>query len=142
MKTNPKISHAEKVAEAIKRMQVMGISETQIRNFQDNGYIPVFINGLNLAEAFHKPIKDGRIRKIEAEYNLLIFSIITSHSAIGNMESYIYVSDERNEWEMENEDINDGYAMTWTENLTYPECSEFGSIAFERKDSGALWRTA
>ena len=39
---------------------------------------------------------------------------------------------------MDNDDIHEGYAVTWTENMTYPEYSEFGTIGFRSRGGGVI----
>lgn len=135
-----RITREEKMAEAIRRMEVMGITETGRQRFLEDGLIPCFITGDHLSGAFYNPVPHDRILRLEKEHNMLIYCIFISFTEFGTLEAYAFVSDYKEEWEGDNLDLKDGYVLTWVENLTYPECSEFGSIAIEKQPSGAIWR--
>lgn len=137
-----RIPREEKKAEAIRRMKIMGISEEGIIRFKESGLIPSYITGSDLDVAFYEPFHEDRICRLEKEHNILIYCIITTVTEFGILEAYVFVSDYKEEWKDDITDLKDGYALSWCENLTYPECSEMGSIGFEKQPSGAIWRTA
>ena len=58
------------------------------------------------------------------------------------LDSLIIVSQYDEEWELEKDDLKDGYLMTYTINYLNPEFSEFGSIAYEHTKHGGIVRTA
>ena len=136
----PNIPHKRKLDEAIYRMKLLGFSEAQIEAFQDRNMIPLFLTGNEAITFFHEPPAGSYIRMLEEKHNMLVYCIITTGTSMGTMESLLFVSDYEEEWEDEHVDLEDGYALTWTENLTYPACSEFGSIGFTKSATGALWR--
>lgn len=140
MNTTSNITRKEKLAEAINRMKIIGISEDMQNHLSNGDGVPVYFTNLDNASAFVNPLPESYIRKFEKRFNALVYCVITTDTSLGNMESLLFVSDYKEEWEDDRADLLDGYVMTWTENLTYPACSEFGSIAFEKQDSGALWR--
>lgn len=60
---------------------------------------------------------------------------------MGEMESYLYVSDYPEEWEMDRADISYGQQCVYVYNADYPDFSEFGSIGIELTPAAGLRRT-
>ena len=52
--------------------------------------------------------------------------------------SYLYVSKYKEEWEMDVNDLGEGYPVVYVENLEDPECSEFGSIRIFPNGDGLI----
>lgn len=134
------VSVEKKKAEAVSRMKKMDIFGPAREKFRRSNKVmisePPFGGLYYLNDAQMEVVK-----KLEKENNALVYLVVRSFVEDMEMESYFYVSDYEDEWEMDNDDIRDGYAMTWTQNLTYPEFSEFGSICF-RSTGGGVLRTA
>lgn len=135
------ISFEEKKAEAISRMKMLGIFPETIKQFERDGKIsrsdpPVgayyWVEGEEL-EA---------IRKFEQEHNYLVYTVIRSYTSIGMMDSYLFVGDDREEWELDRSDFKEGCAFTYTVNYDAPDCSEFGSIGFKLGIAAGLVRAA
>ena len=55
-----------------------------------------------------------------------------------DMYNFLYVSDYQEEWEMDQNDIKEGYALVYVWNKTIDYCSEFGSIAVKEKFGGLV----
>lgn len=82
------------------------------------------------------------VRKFEEEHKgYKVYHMI--HNIVLDMEVYniFYVSTEENEWEMDKEDIKNGYALVYCNNVSCEWCSEFGTIQF-KKNIGGLIRVA
>ena len=139
MEEKAKVERAVKVREAVQRMQALAINQIAIEAFTKHKLIPICFNSVDKVYGL-EPKNVDRIKNFEEQHNALVYFVIFTPTNFGDMESYLFVSDYEEEWEMDNEDIKDGYAMTWTENLTHPECSEFGSISFAPTESGGLKR--
>lgn len=134
-----KVSREEKIAEAIKRMKMIGLPEEAIIALKDEGYVTVCFTGLDCMYKLDLS-ETKEVPELESKYNCLVYLAIYVETGLGKMVSYFYVSDYPEEWPDDYNDLKDGYAMTYTYNDTYPICSEFGSIAFKKQDSGSLWR--
>jgi len=78
--------------------------------------------------------------RIENKFGALVFFAIKSHTEFGTCLSLMLIGKYEEEWDQELEDLKDGYYSTWTENLDYPDCSEFESIGF-KPSMGGLVRT-
>lgn len=135
------ISREEKKAEALRRMRKLGYwgrareaFRRQDRIFvNDPPFGAVYDPELELAEA---------IDKFEKEYGALVYIVVRSFAEFGKMDSFLYVSDSKDEWELDDSDIDEHVAMTYTVNYDMPDCSEFGGIGFRLGLGAGLVRTA
>lgn len=134
-----KVPVSEKKAEAIKRMKYLGIFPETIKQF-DDGYIsmsepPVgayyWVEGEDLQ----------RIREFEKSHNALVYSVIRSYTEYGIMDNYLYVSDYKEDWPFDYEDINDNRIIAYVYSHEAPEFSESGLIGFKRTPAAGLART-
>ena len=135
-----KVSREIKKEEAIKRMKAMNIYSDAIKQFKNADIVMVSeppLGGLFWLNDEEKEM----VSKFEQENNALVYLVVRSFTNLGTMDNIFYVSDYQDEWEMENEDLKDHYAFVYVENMTAPDCSEFGSIGF-KKQNGGLVRTA
>ena len=78
------------------------------------------------------------VKQFEQENNALVYIVVRAFTNLGKMDSLLYISDYEEEWEMENEDINEGYVFSYTINHDMPDCSEFGSIGVKPMFGGLL----
>lgn len=131
------ISREEKKIEAIKRMKELDIFEDAIKQFQDDDVVMVSeppAGALYWLDDEQKVM----VAEFEEKYNALVYIVIRAYTNFGKCDSMLYVSDYQEEWEMDNDDVIDGYAMTYTVNHDAPECSEFGSIAIKKRFGGLI----
>lgn len=134
------ISIEEKKAEAIERMKALGIFPQTIKQFEQDGYIS--ISEPPVGAFFWAEGEDlQRIHDFEASYNALVYLVIRSYTTIGKMDSYLYVSDHRDEWEDDRARLREGETFCYVYNHDMPDCSELGSIGIERTCAAGLRRT-
>lgn len=123
--------------EAIQRMKKMDIYGRAREAFRRSGRVmcsePPF-GGLYDLNDQQKAVA----KRLADENNALVYLVVRSKVEDMLMDSYFYVSDHEEEWPMDNDDIHEGYAVTWTENLTHPEYSEFGTIGFRSRGGGVI----
>ena len=81
-----------------------------------------------------------RIREFEEDNDALVYFVIHSYTNIGEMESYLYVSNYVDEWKYDHEDIKEGRQLCYVYNHNMPECSEFGTIGIKRTPAAGLVR--
>ena len=84
-----------------------------------------------------------RIRQFEAENDALVYVVIRSYTTIGKLDSYLFVSDYAEEWEVDRKNIRevgDGL-LAYVYNHDAPECSEMGYIGIAPTDAAGLRRT-
>lgn len=130
-----KISRETKKEEAIYRMKLMNIIPDAIKQFEEENTVMVSENPFGFLYWLNDDQKK-LVADFEAEYDSLVYLANLCNTEFGRLLSFFYVSDHKEEWEMDNTDIGDGYALVYCINLDCPEYSEFGSIAFESINGG------
>lgn len=134
------ISREEKKIEAIERMKKLGVFPETIKQFEQEDLVsisePVFgaffwIEGDELEE----------MKRWEQVHNALVYVIIRSYTSIGKMDSYLYVSDHKDEWQQDRAMLNRNETFAYVINRDMPDCSEFGSIGIRRTIAAGLVRT-
>ena len=130
-----KITRENKKIEAIKRLKNIGIIQDAIYQFAEDDTVMVSENPygfLYWLNDDHKVL----VKEFEEEYNALVYLANFCRTEFGDLLALFYVSDYEEEWNMDNADISDGYAMTYCINLDCPDFNEFGSIAFKATNGG------
>ena len=127
----------KQVEEAVLRMDLMGIHEDVIIMFQKSGDVTLSENGK------YYPLDDQLkedIRRFEQEHESTVFLVVRMNTVYGQLDSLLFVGKYDEEWEMSREDLEDGYALSYTINRDYPDCSEMGSISFRATPEGVIIR--
>lgn len=134
------ISREEKKLEAIKRMRKLRIWNEAIRSFKDKDLVLVTEPPVGAVYSLEDDLK-AEVEKFEAEHNALVYMVVRAFfKEFGKMDSLLFVSDYPEEWEMDNEDLEDGYVLSYTINYAWPDCSEMGSIIVRPTVAGGLER--
>lgn len=124
-------------AEAISRLKQMGINEDVRRQFEDSGTVMLCVSGR------YRPLSEdehAKVRQFELEHDATVFLAVRWFTMFGTLDALLFVGKYDEEWEMEQEDIKAGYAMSYCINYDYPECSEMGSICFRITRDGGIVR--
>lgn len=133
------VSIERKKEEAIKRMKAWEIFPGTVKQFERDNKLSesqppmgacFWVEGEQLK----------RVKEFEKEHDALVYFIIHSYTNMGEMESYLYVSDEEEEWEYDWEDLRNGTQLVYVYNRDIPEFSEFGSIGIRRTTAAGLKR--
>ena len=82
-----------------------------------------------------------RVRKFEENYNAVVYHVIHSFTNIGELESYLFVSDRPDEWETDRKDLKSGQPLAWVYNYDEPDWPEFGYIGVSLTTAAGLRRT-
>lgn len=135
------VSKETKKAEAIKRMKMLDLYNPYILSFDKKDEIFMSEMTGGVYEFNENTELIDKVREFEEENNALVYHIIHTFTGFGELYSFLYVSDYQEEWEMDNEDISEGYALAYVWNKDVPEFSEFGSIGVRGKFGGII-RTA
>lgn len=129
MKTDMKICTADKKAEAVRRMKMMGIYGPTINQFRRSQQVSVSEGPLG--GFYWMDEKDRKaVRKFEQEHNALVYMGVRSRIAGDEVDSYFYVSDTREEWADDREALQNGETVAYCYNRTAPGMSEAGWIGF------------
>lgn len=130
-----KISREEKKIEALSRMMAMAIIPDAVNQFDEENTVMVSENPFGFLYWLNDEQKK-LVSEFENEYNGLVYLANLCNTEFGRLLSLFYVSDHKEEWKMDMDDIKDGYALVYCINLNCPEYSEFGSIAFKSINGG------
>ena len=130
----------EKDKEAIKRMRLLDIMDETIEQYADFGYVtrsdPPFgalfwVSDQELAD----------IRLWEAEHNARVYHVVRAHTSLGILDSYLYVSNNKYEWNIDRQLLEAGEPLVYVVNRSDPYCSEFGTIGIKTTPAKGLIRT-
>lgn len=122
------VSKETKKTEAINRMKVLDLYKDYIKTFKDRDEIFMSEMTGGVYEFSANTELVNKVKEFEAEYNALVYHVIHTFTQFGELYNFLYVSDHQEEWEMDNADIAEGYALAYVWNKTDEWCSEFGSI--------------
>lgn len=130
------IPNGKKKQEAIQRMKTLGIFPQTIRQFKGGevSYSEPPLGANYWLDDEQKKI----VKEFEEEYNALVYFAVRSYTEFGKLDAFLYVSDYEEEWEMDREDIQDGYAVAYVYNHDVPEYSEVGSIVIQERFGGLV----
>ena len=134
------IDREAKKAEAVERMKALGIFPETVRQFEREDYVS--ISEPPVGAFFWAEGEDlQRIRECEESHNALVYLIVRSYTTFGKMDCYLYVSDHRDEWEQDREDLKNCEPLCYVYNYDMPDCSEFGCVGIEKTCAAGLCRT-
>ncbi|MBQ4403179.1 MAG: hypothetical protein II857_02095 [Selenomonadaceae bacterium] len=136
-----KISVDEKKAEAIRRMELLGIYPETIRHFKKHNLVSV--SEPPLGAFFWARDNDLEfIKDFEAKHDALVYMVVrTYYEELGKLDSYLFVGDYREEWKHDWQGLADGEAFAYVRNHDCDWCSEFGTIGIKRTIAAGLVRT-
>lgn len=129
---------AAQAAEAVLRMKKLKLHGNVIKEFKEEGK-------LNLSERGILFWLDDEEQKMVQEWqektSNMVYHVIKNNMEFGLCYSFLYVSKYQDEWEMDNDDLEEGYPLVYVMNVTDEECSEYGHIGI-KPVFGGIVRTA
>lgn len=130
-----------KKMEAIKRMKALDLYKPYIKAFEKENkiFMSEMTGGVYEFDSDEELVV--KVKAFEEENNALVYHVIRTMTQFGELFNFLYVSQYEEEWEMDNADIEEGYALAYVWNKTDEWCSEFGSIGVAGKFGGIV-RTA
>ena len=126
-----------KKQEAIKRMKTLDIFTETIRQFKNEDLVSYSEPPLG-ANYWLDDEQKKIVKEFEEEYNALVYFVVRSYTQFGKLDTMLYVSDHKEEWEMDREDIECGYTYAYVYNYDIPEYSEIGSVAVQNRFGGLI----
>lgn len=126
----------EQIKEALKRMRKLQLHDNVISDFEEDGTInrSEYMGFLYWLSDEEKSI----INKWERQTGNLVYHIIKNHFEFGLCYSFLYVSKHKDEWELDNKDIDLGYVLAYVKNIDCPDFSEYGSIGIKKINGGLV----
>ena len=134
------MTREEMKAEAIARMLQLHLYPETIRQFERENLISESIPPFGTCYWLNEAQRE-RVRQLEAKYDILVYHFIHSFTTIGEMESYLYVSNHPEEWEDDRAGLKEGETVAYVYNCDDPELSEFGYIGIRLTPAAGLERT-
>ena len=131
------VSRADKKKEAIKRMEILDIYSETIRQFEKEGLVsysepPICANYWLTNE------QRQIVREFEEEHNALVYFAIRSYTSFGTLDSFLYVSDYKDEWGLDLDILKNGDTYAYVYNHDVPEYSEIGRIGIQPRFGGVV----
>ncbi len=123
----------EQKNEAVKRLKMLFEDSTVPDAFEKTGTVYLCDHPDGRPIPIPEEMMDD-LRQLEKEHGLLVYLVIADSWSY----SYLYVSKYKEEWEMDVNDLGEGYPVVYVENLENPECSEFGSIRIFPNGDGLI----
>lgn len=132
------ISREMKKEEALKRMVALDLFPPCIQAFKNRDEVQLSEMTGGLYEFSDDAELVAKVKEFEEECNALVYHVIHTFTAFGELYNFLYVSDYEEEYEMEWEDLKDNYVFVYVWNKTEEWCSEFGTIAVQQKFGGLV----
>jgi hypothetical protein len=132
------VSKEAKKAEAIKRMKALDLYKTYIEDFIDKDQIFMSEMTGGVYEFNENTELVKAINEFKAGHNAIVYHVIHTLTQFGELYTFLYVSDYEEEWEMDNDDIAEGYTLAYVWNKDDEWCSEFGSVGVRGQFGGII----
>lgn len=78
------------------------------------------------------------VQELEKEKNILVYHVIKSITDYGDMNSYLFISPNQEEWEYNRECLEQGIVCAYVQNMQDEEMSEFGNIGIMLMNGGLI----
>ena len=117
-----------KKAEAVERMKLWGIYPPIIKCFEQEGIVSESAPPLGTCSQLEGEQLE-RVRKFEEKYNAVVYHVIHSFTNIGELESYLFVSDRPDEWETDRKDLKSGQPLVKIDDRIYRQRVAQGTAA-------------
>ena len=127
-----------KKEEAIKRMKALDLYTDYIKAFKDKDEIFMSEMTGGVYEFGENTELVAKVKSFEKENDALVYHVIRTMTQFGEMYSFLYVSDYKEEWGIDNSDIEAGYTLAYVWNKTDEWCSELGTIGIVGKFGGIV----
>ena len=121
--------------EAIKRMKILKLHKTTIKEFEEYNKLNKSTKGLGILFWLTDEEKEI-VEKFEKKHNVLVYHVIETFSNLGHTYDLLFVSKYKDEWDIDNEDLKLGYALSKTEVVDYDTNSESGYIGIQPINGG------
>ena len=125
-----------KKEKAIELMKKLDIYKPYIKGFKNEDTVCYFEN-YGGYWAYQEPGLIEKVKELEEKHNCLVYAITHEYTAIGEMYSFLIVTDYDEEWDTLLEKYGNqyyGFAYVW--NVDDDMCSEFGTIALSSFGGG------
>ena len=130
------ITREVKKEKAIELMKKLDIYKPYIKGFKNEDTVCYFENYAGYW-AWQEQALMEKVKQLEEEHNCLVYAITHEYTAIGEMYSFLIITDYEEEWDTLLEKYgNQYYAFAYVWNVDDDMCSEFGTIALSSFGGG------
>lgn len=130
------ITREEKKIKAVELLKKLDIYRPYIKGLQKEDKVTYFEN-YGGYWAYQEPGLIEKVKELEEKHNCLVYAITHEYTAIGEMYSFLIITDYKEEWDTLLEKYsNQYYAFAYVWNKDDEECSEFGTIALSSFGGG------
>lgn len=113
-------------AEAVKCMGILNLDKRCIKAFEKGN---VWMSSGSLGGLYEADDKlKNMIKDVETEHEITVYHVVENMVYGMHCYSMLCVCKYPEEYEMNEEDLKDGYAFSYILNVDAPDCSEFGTI--------------
>ena len=130
------ITREIKKEKAIELMKKLDIYKPYIKGFKNEDTVCYFEN-YGGYWAWQESDLMEKVKQLEEEHNCLVYAITHEYTGIGEMYSFLIITDYEEEWDTLLEKYGNqyyGFAYVW--NKDDDDCSEFGTIALSSFGGG------
>jgi len=122
--------------EALLRMKKLQLHENVIREFAADGTLNISEFGGILYWLTDE--QKGLVSRVENDCGGVVYHLVHSYTTIGEFITVLFVSAQADEWQSDDEELEDGYAVSYVENVTDPELSEYGWVVVKPQFGGLV----
>lgn len=83
-----------------------------------------------------------KIEELKLKYGMTPYMVQLTHTNFGDLYSIFAIEKDQDEWEYAKEDLKSNLAFVYVYNASDIECSEFGTIGWQKGNMGGIVRTA
>lgn len=125
-----------KKEKAVELMKKLDIYRPYIKDLKNEDTVCYFEN-YGGYWTYQEPGLIEKVKELEEKHNCLVYAITHEYTAIGEMYSFLIITDYEEEWDTLLEKYeNQYYAFAYVWNKDDEECSEFGTIALSSFGGG------
>lgn len=132
------IDNEIKKEEALKRMKTLNLHHNCIEAFNERNEVWISEMYGTLFDLSQKQYIIDEIKHLQDMYKILVYHCILTKTEFGTLITMFYVSNEKEEWEYDNDDLLHNCSCCYVLNLEDDLCSEFGTIGFKKINGGLI----
>ena len=126
------MTNEELIAEALKRMKILEFNLNVLHEFETEQKL----NRSETSSGLFVWLTDDEmeiVKEFQEKYNVLVYHVIkTCTVQMGTIYDLLFITTEQEEWDIEKEDLKDGYALSHT----LADFSESGMIKIKKINGG------
>lgn len=122
------ITRDEFTKECIKRLKILKLDDTIIKDFENNNILYVSEINENVSRLTDKQLE--LVTQYESTYNVRIFHLVHLKTTNKDLLYCLYVSSKKHEWKLEQRDLDLGFAET----ICFKNVIEIREVGIQTKD--------